>query len=130
MAVCGKNVDAMKRAYAQVKVPSNDLYAKILEAKKTLLAIDETMNGNSAKNEIGERNPPTPGDGSFVGFVALINTYGPTGNHKKAFGRAKNQLKSVKSTLSGLVEGTIPQLEAELKAAGAPWIEGQGLIKN
>ncbi|MEM1258733.1 MAG: glycosyl hydrolase [Bacteroidota bacterium] len=123
-------VDAMKRAYSQVKTPSNDLLMKINAARKSLLYIDETMNGNAAKNEIGERNPPTPGDGSFVGFVALINTYGPTGNHLKAFNRARRQLQGVKADLAKAVESTLPALEAELRAAGAPWIEGQGLIKN
>jgi photosystem II stability/assembly factor-like uncharacterized protein len=123
-------VGAMKRAYAQVKTPNNALYAKITAAKKTLNGIDETMNGNAAKNEIGERNPPAPGDGSFIGFVSLNNTYGPTGNQLKAFKRANQQLQSVKAELAKAVESTIPALEAELKAAGAPWIEGQGLIKN
>lgn len=122
--------DAMKRAYSQAKTPSNELLMRIDAARKALLAIDETMNGNAAKNEIGERNPPTPGDGSFVGFVALINTYGPTGNHLKAFNRAKTQLQTVKTNLAKVVESTLPALEAELKAAGAPYIEGQGLIKN
>ena len=125
-----QKVDAMKRAYGQVKTPSNELLMKINAAHKALLSIDETMNGNTAKNEIGERNPPTPGDGSFVGFVALINTYGPTGNQLNAFNRAKRQLQAVKTELAKVVEATLPALEAELNAAGAPWIEGQGLIKN
>ncbi|BFP43266.1 hypothetical protein FGF1_41110 [Flavobacteriaceae bacterium GF1] len=125
-----EKVDAMKRAHAQAKTPSNDLFARINAAKKSLQSIDETMNGNPAKNEIGERNPPSPGNGSFVGFVALGNTYGPTGNHLKAFNRAKQQLQTVKTELARVVETTLPGLEAELKAAGAPWIEGQGLLKN
>jgi hypothetical protein len=28
------------------------------------------------------------------------------------------------------VDETMPALEADLKAAGTPWIESQGLIKN
>ncbi|MEO0570385.1 MAG: glycosyl hydrolase [Bacteroidota bacterium] len=123
-------VDAMKRAYSQVTTPSNELLMKINAASKALLSIEATMNGNTAKNEIGERNPPAPGDGAFVGFVALINTYGPTGNQLNAFNRAKQQLQMVKTDLAKVVESTLPALETELKAAGAPWIEGQGLIKN
>lgn len=123
-------VDAMKRAYNQAQRPSNELYQRISAAKKTLQSLKETMSGNPAKNEIGERNPPSPGDGAFVGYVALANTYGPTGNHLKAFNRAKQQLQGAKADLAKMVDGTIPSLERELKAAGAPWIEGQGLIKN
>ena len=121
---------AMKRAYAEVKTPNNGLLMKINAAQKALRVIDASMNGNPAKNEIGERNPPTPGDGSFIGYVALSNTYGPTGNQLKAFNRAKGQLRALKAELSTLVNSTLPALEAELKAAGAPWIEGQGLLKN
>ncbi len=122
-----KKVDAMKRAFDQATNPSNDLATRIYNAKKQLLSIDKIMNGSSSKNEIGERNAPSPQDGSFVGLVALNNTYGPTGNQKKAFERAKNQLQTVKGTLRSISDQTLPSLESALKAAGAPWIEGQGL---
>lgn len=122
-----KKVDAMKRAFKQAKRPTNDLYAKIHTAKEKLLDLQTVMKGNAAKNEVGERNPPSPNDGSFIGFVALNNTYGPTENHKKAFARAQKQLGQVKSDLRTMVETTLPALEAALKSAGAPWIEGQGL---
>ncbi len=125
-----KQLDAMRRAYKEAKRPSPDLYTKITKAKSDILVIETIMNGNSAKNEIGEKNAPSPKDGTFIGFVALKNTYGPTGTHLKAFTRAENQLKSLKVDLSKLVKTVIPTLESELKAAGAPWIEGQGLIEN
>ncbi|NQZ43550.1 MAG: glycosyl hydrolase [Flavobacteriaceae bacterium] len=121
---------AMKRAFQQAENPSPSLYAKIHKANSDLQAISSIMNGNSAKNEVGERNPPSPSDGAFVGYVALNNTYGPTGNHKKAFARAKSQLQEVKAQLRAMVNTTLPGLESELKAAGAPWIEGQGLLND
>jgi hypothetical protein len=62
--------------------------------------------------------------------VALRNTYGPTGNKKAAFNRAKKQLSDIKSQLKTIVDTTIPAIEQDLKKAGAPYIEGQGLIKN
>ncbi|KAB7530727.1 glycosyl hydrolase [Flagellimonas olearia] len=123
-------VNAMKRAMDEAVSPNAALASKIHAAKMQLLELNEQMNGNPAKNEIGESNPPTPGDGNFVGMVALANTYGPTGNHKAALKRADDQLQGIKKQLSTLVQNTLPSLEADLKAAGAPWIEGQGLIKN
>jgi hypothetical protein len=130
---CKKNlqkVDAMKRALDEAERPSAALSDKIFDAKAQLLSLDVKMRGNSAKNEIGERNPPLPDDGLFIGTVALGNTYGPTGNQKAALDRANNQLQEIKEELSVMVNGTIPSLESELKTAGAPWIESQGLIKN
>ena len=106
------------------------LLSNINSAYTDLPTIDEIMNGKTVKNEIGERNPPSPKNGALVGYLQLGDTYGLTGNHLKAFNRAKNQLQSVKTNLEKLVEGTIPTLEAALKAAGAPWIEGKVLIKH
>ena len=123
-------VDAMHRALGQAKQPTSGLNTKIYNAKTALLSLKTIMKGSVAKNEVGERTALSPEDGSFIGFVALGNTYGPTGNHKAAFQRANNQLQEVKRELNALVKGTLPSLEAELKAAGAPWIEGQGLIQN
>jgi len=125
-----KQLDAMKRAYQQAKRPSVALFNKISSAQKSLQAIDAVMSGNPAKNEVGERNELSPQDGGFIGYVALNNTYGPTGNQKKAFARAQEQLKDLKTDLGQLVNKVIPALESELKTAGAPWIEGQGLLNN
>ena len=123
-------LDAMQRALGQAKKPTPELNSKIHNAKSSLLKLKSVMKGSASKNEVGERNAPSPENGSFIGFVTLRNTYGPTGNLKGAFQRAKNQLQDVKKELNAFVNGTIPGLESELKAAGAPWIEGQGLIQN
>jgi photosystem II stability/assembly factor-like uncharacterized protein len=125
-----QKVDAMKRALDQAERPSKALSDKIFDAKSQLSALNIKMQGNPAKNEIGERNPPLPGDGVFIGTVALINTYGPTGNQKAALDRANNQLQNIKKELSTMVNRTLPGLESELKTAGAPWIESQGLIED
>lgn len=123
-------VDAMQRALNEATNPTAALSSSLHAARTQLLAIQKMMNGSPSKNEIGERNPPAPGDGAFIGQVALGNTYGPTGNHKAALQRASNQLTRVKRELTVLVNNTIPSLEAQLKAAGAPWIEGQDLIQD
>ena len=89
--------------------------------------LERKMNGSNAGNEVGGRNPPAPGDGQFVGIVALSSTYGPTGNHVAAFERAVAQLSAIKSELKTISEETLPGLRTALKKAGAPWIEGEGL---
>ncbi len=123
-------VDAMKRAMDEATNPTAALSSKIYEAKSQLQSIKKQMSGSPSKNEVGEKVPPSPGDGSFIGQVALGNTYGPTGNQKAALKTARNKLASIKRELGVLVKNTLPALEAELKSAGAPWIEGQELIKD
>lgn len=125
-----EKVGAMKRALEQAERPTSELLQRIYAAREKLLELDAVVNGNAAKNEVGERNPPSPQDGTFIGIVALRNTYGPTGNQRKALNRAENQLNEVKGQLRTLVNTTLPGIEQALKNAGAPWIEGQGLIDD
>ena len=62
--------------------------------------------------------------------MALVNTYGPTANQIAGFERAAAQLGEIKAEIKSIIKETIPELEKDLKAAGAPWIEGQGLVEN
>jgi len=121
---------AMQRALREAKRPSASLTTQVYEAQQNLQKLNVIMNGSPAKNEIGERSNPSPQDGAFIGLVALRNTYGPTGNQKNAMNRARQQLKEVKQELKQIQTATIPTLETALKAAGAPWIEGQGLLND
>jgi photosystem II stability/assembly factor-like uncharacterized protein len=125
-----QTVDAMLRALNKASSPSDDLYKRLNTVKTALMDIDKELHGNSIKDEIGERSNPTASDGSSIGWIALGNTYGPTEEHKALLSRVQSQLKKVKAKLQPIVATTIPALESDLKKAGAPWVEGQGLIKN
>ncbi len=131
--VLAKNIQlagAMERALAKATNPVGGLAERIYQLRKQLLDIDKAMNGDETKGEIGERSDPTPGDGVRLGMMALSNTYGPTANQVAGFERAAGQLGEIKAEVKKLTEETIPALEKDLKAAGAPWIEGQGLIEQ
>ncbi len=125
-----KVIDAMQRAADKATKPSDGLSKKIHDVRNTLLDIQKSLGGNRVKGEIGERSNPTPNSVSRIGRIALSNTYGPTANHKGALNSAKTQLTAIKVQLEQVVSTAIPTLERELKTAGAPWIEGQGLLKN
>ncbi len=133
-SVVSKNmllVDAMKRAYNKSVNPTEDLSNRIYQIRMSLLDIEKELSGDKTKGEIGERSNPTPADGQFIGMVALrTNTYGPTATHLAAFNRAEKQLNQIKTKLKDLTENVLPAIEKDLKIAGAPWIEGQGLIEN
>ena len=125
-----QTVDAMLRALNKATSPSDDLFKRLNETKIALLDIDKELHGDDIKGEIGERSNPTASDGNSLGWRALGNTYGPTDEHKGLLSRVESQLKKVKAKLLPIVDSTLPELESDLKKAGAPWIEGQGLIKN
>jgi photosystem II stability/assembly factor-like uncharacterized protein len=123
-------IAAMKRAANKTVSDNAELLVDIQKARLSLLEVQKALRGSSVKDEIGERSNPTPNDGNRVAYSALNNTYGPTGTHKAALNRAKNQLQDVKARLKALANSTLPSIEQRLKQAGAPWIEGQGLIDN
>ena len=127
---CEALVDAMGRALDKATNPTPDLVAKVYAARETILDMDREMGGDRTKGEVGERSNPTPGDASFIGLVALSATYGPTPTHQGALDRAQKQLGEISVRLKDMAENTLPQLESDLRAAGAPWIEGQGLIDS
>lgn len=124
-----KKTDAMLRAYNKATAPTDDLYKKLIDVKNQLLDIEKELYGDKNKNEIGERNPPSASDGSSLAWTAFGNTYGPTGEHKGLLTRVESQLTKVKAKLTPVMN-SLPAIEAALKKAGAPWIEGQGLIDN
>lgn len=125
-----QKIGAMKRAANKTTAPNDDILKDINAARIQLLAIQKELSGHPVKGEIGERSNPTANDGRGISWRAFGNTYGPTGNHKNLLNRVKSQLVRVKSKLKNVAETTMPSIERKLKAAGAPWIEGQGLIKN
>jgi len=120
----------MLRALDKATSPSNDLYNRLITTKNTLYAIEKELEGDKIKGEIGERSDPTASEGSSIGRRALGNTYGPTEEHKAFLSRVESQLKQVKAKLQPILNSSLPSLETDLKNAGAPWVEGQGLLKD
>ena len=119
-------VGALGRALSRADQQPADLIKQLYDARIQLETIDKQINGYDSKSEVGERNAPSPRDGQRLGFSALGTTYGPTGNHKKAFERSTKQLSDVKVELAKLVDTVIPGLEEAVANTGAPMIEGQG----
>jgi len=125
-----EKIRAMKRAANKTTAPNDDLLRDINTTRLQILAIEKELRGDNVKGAIGEKSNPTANDGGGLSWRAFGNTYGPTGTHRTLLERVKRQLASVKAELRAMSNSTIPNLERRLKAAGAPWIEGQGLIDN
>jgi len=125
-----RKVDAMQRALSKATRPVAGLSKRLNDARILLLNIDKELNGDDTKGEIGERSNPTASEGNSLGWRALSNTYGPTGEHKALLSRVQSQLSKVKTKLESVINSTLPALETDLKASKAPWVEGQGLIEK
>jgi hypothetical protein len=84
------------------------------------------MEGSEAKDEVGERSPPSPGNRFFVGVRGLSTTYGPTEMHRRAVEAGRAELGALRIELDRFAEQVMPELERALEATGAPPIEGSG----
>lgn len=119
---------AMKQAYFRIEGENQKLLSRIYVAESTLKQLDLQLNGNSSKREILEKQSATPLTRISVASSGLRTTYGPTDLHKESLVLCKKELNPIIVGVKELTEETIPNLEQELKNAGAPYIEGQGFI--
>ncbi|MGD8869571.1 MAG: hypothetical protein PVI01_18275, partial [Gemmatimonadales bacterium] len=76
-----QKVEAMQTALERAERDDPQLAARLYETRLELLDLRETMEGSEAKDEVGERSPPSPGNRFFVGVRGLSTTYGPTEMH-------------------------------------------------
>ncbi len=116
-------IHALQTALVRAESEAPKLTERLANVRKQLLELREEMEGSEAKNEIGERNPPTPSSRFFVGYRALRTTYGPTEMHRETVAAGRRELADLRSRLTDLADQVIPNLEEEVQAAGAPPIE-------
>lgn len=86
------------------------------------------IGGNPSKAIVNEPAPPTLFDRYFHAYFGVVySTYGPTPAHKRSLEIAEADWKQLGSQLRTFQLQTLPALEAEVIAAGAPWAPGQAL---
>ncbi|MCB0688217.1 MAG: glycosyl hydrolase [Saprospiraceae bacterium] len=125
-----KKVDALKTAAMRSDQLDPAILSKIYETKQKVLDLEKLMNGDPVKDEVGELYENTPRSMMFLGFRALRTTYGPTEMHKEGVKLGIKKLAEIKSKLSAINHEDISEITTALKKAGAPWVEGEGLIQN
>lgn len=116
---------ALKNSRADV----GDLDARLHDLRKEIIDINAQLNGDAAKNEIGEKTGPTIGDRLFKVSLGISNsTYGPTETNKKTMEIIESQLSDIRSKVEAS-QKRILMLGDDLVKAGAPWVEGGVLPK-
>jgi photosystem II stability/assembly factor-like uncharacterized protein len=89
-----------------------------------LTDLDRELNGNRAKQQVGEKTQTTIGNRlSAVSMGTGLSTYGPTPTHRKSLQIAQQQLADISRRVEQLVEQDLPAFELQLQAIGAPYID-------
>ena len=117
----------IETAVNRSSIKPGEINSKIYNLKKRIQSIKLDLNGNSAKREIGERNPPSMQGNLRVAGRGLNTTYGPTKLHERSLEIASSMLGKVESNIKELSKETLPSLEKEIKELGVPYIMGQGI---
>lgn len=115
-------------AVAVERTPGGDPTAldnRLQSIRDEVNALNAALNGNRARNELAERTQRNVRSRLGVVMTGLGgSTYGPTQTHRDQFAYAKADFDNIRARAKTLVEATIPAFEAELIAAGAPWVPG------
>jgi len=100
------------------------LLSEIDQTRKDLNALDAALNGNPAKNQIGERNRPLPSERLFAIERGISkSTYGPTETHKQTMQIVRNEIAELSDSL-GMQRAKVKDLGEKVVAAGGSWVEG------
>ena len=121
-----KQVDIMQEALIRTPAAPGNLDSELHDLKQELFVLDEQLNGNRSKREIGEKYKPTIADRlNQVSYGNSNSTYGPTETQKRNLEIAGTQFLELKKSLDIIMNEKLPEIEKALIDAGAPWIEGQ-----
>jgi len=118
---------ALANALEKAQILPGSIEPKLEALKRDLTRLNNSISGSPSRSEVGERNPSGIGQFLSNAMAGLGGTYGPTPLHAKSLEIAKDLLVSLKAEVKDISENRIPALEVELKAAGAPYIMGQGI---
>ena len=121
-----KKHKALLTAIERTSIEPGVVEKQLEEVEHTLAQLEYELSGSPSRGAIGERNPATLQTYLYNAFNGMDNTYGPTGVHKQSLAIAQKMINEIKGRIMLLSEETIPAIESTLKAAGAPYINGQG----
>ena len=93
--------------------------------EKALRAVEIKAEGSPARNEIGERNPPSIQSHFSAASRGLRTTYGPTALHRRSLDIARAMLAELAPEVNRIADQEIPALAQKFKNAGAPYIKGE-----
>lgn len=121
-------IKGMRKALDRATTNPGELDSQLHQLRERLLDLDQQLNGNRAKQEIGEKGSATVSRHLSVAYTGTsLSTYGPTTTHKRSLEMGRAQFAAIKDKLQQILNKELPEMEKTLIAAGAPWVEGQTL---
>jgi hypothetical protein len=120
-----EKTDNLKVALLRSRAAPAELDQQWRAIRTELNSVISELKGNQAMATVGQEPPATVL--SRVNKVLVgtaYSTYGPTQTHSQLLDYAENDFEAIRQRINVLQETTIPEFEASLLAAGAPWTPG------
>ena len=118
-------MSGFKKALDRTPASPADLTAGVFDLEKAIREVKIKAEGSPARDEIGERNPPSVQSHFSTAYRGLRTTYGPTALHRRSLDIAKAMLAELAPEVNRISEQMIPGLARKFKEAGAPYIKGE-----
>ena len=115
----------LKMAVSKTPAAPASFVKDLFKIEKDMTALMRKAEGSPARDEIGERNPPTIQNHMRSAYRGLSTTYGPTPLHRKSLAIAKEMLEELQPEIERISKTTLPDLSERFKQAGAPYILGE-----
>ena len=118
-----KRLDALENACFRLDKDNRTILEKVHRADSLLLELEIQFSGYRTKNEVGEKQSPTPYSRLGVAYRGLSTSYGPTPLHMESLELAKKELAPLQLEIERVKKEVLDKLEKELIDAGAPIIK-------
>jgi len=118
-------VKGFKKALDRTPASPANLAAGVFDLEKAIHTVKIKAEGSPARNEIGERNPPSVQSHFSTANRGLRTTYGPTALHRRSLDIAKAMLAELTPEVNRITDQMVPALAQKFEDAGAPYIKGE-----
>lgn len=120
-------IERMQKLLQQTPETPGETDQRLKSLRAEARKLDHQLNGNRAKQEVGEKYDPVIADRLFaVSRGVDRSTYGPTPTHRRSLEIANEELGQVRQRLASLQQ-QLTSLGRELWEAGGPWLESEPL---
>jgi photosystem II stability/assembly factor-like uncharacterized protein len=118
-----KRAKAMERALQRSQAKPGQLDTELNQVIGDLNDLNSELNGNLAKQEVGEKTNPTVGERMFAVYRGIEHsTYGPTPSQKEQMAIIDKQLNYYEAKL-GAAQQKLEVIYGKLRSMGAPYVE-------
>lgn len=123
-----EQIEAMTKALARSPSGPGPLDTALRDLRREVDDVKRILFGVPSKEEVGARGADTVVRRLEVAMMGTtFSTYGPTPTHRESLETAEKWFAEQREGLHRLLDVRLPDLQAQLQKAGAPWTRGQSI---